>query len=93
MSDLEDAEQSVDPPRAVLQAKVERPKPSEVPLDLVYQSASRSPGSTQHYLEALKVLHHSQDIVVCGADGRVRRPAKNYSLSDVIEHSRRIRLI
>lgn len=33
MSDLEDAEQSVDPPRAVLQAKVERPKPSEVPLE------------------------------------------------------------
>lgn len=61
--------------------------------DLVYQSASRSPGSTQHYLEALKVLHHSKDIVVCGADGHVRRPSKNYSLNDLVEHSRRIRLL
>ncbi|MDE2598434.1 MAG: three-Cys-motif partner protein TcmP [Rhodocyclaceae bacterium] len=61
--------------------------------ELVYQSASRSPGSTQHYLEALKVLHQSQDIIVCNADGRLRRPAKNYNLSDVVEHSKRIRLI
>jgi three-Cys-motif partner protein len=61
--------------------------------ELVHQSASRSPGSTQHYIEALKVLHQSQDIVVCNADGRVRRPAKNYSLSDLVEYSRRIRLL
>jgi hypothetical protein len=45
MSDLEDAEQSVDPPRAVLQAKVERPKPSEVPLEQRHLVGARQPSN------------------------------------------------
>lgn len=64
-----------------------------VPLgNLIYDCASRSPGSTQHFIEAAGVLHHSHDIVICSADGRVRRPSKRYGLDDLVEHSRRVRL-
>lgn len=60
--------------------------------ELIECCASRSPGSTQHFLEAARELHVSSDIVICDANGNVRRPSKSYKLEDVVEHSRKIRL-
>ncbi|WP_018605551.1 three-Cys-motif partner protein TcmP [Uliginosibacterium gangwonense] len=60
--------------------------------ELIEGCVSRSPGSTQHFLEAAHVLHTSQDIVVCDASGCIRRPSKNYNFDDVVEPSRLIRL-
>ncbi|MCL2160538.1 MAG: three-Cys-motif partner protein TcmP [Betaproteobacteria bacterium] len=64
-----------------------------IPLrELIESCVSRSPGSIQHFLNAARILHVSQDIVICDACGNVRRPSKHYSLDDIVEHSRRIRL-
>jgi three-Cys-motif partner protein len=60
--------------------------------ELIEGCVSRSPGSTQHFVEAARVLHVSNDVVICDASGNVRRPCKHYNLDDVVEHSRRIRL-
>lgn len=60
--------------------------------ELIEGCVSRSPGSTQHFLEAARVLHVSKDVVICDASGKVRRPSRHYSFDDVVEHSRRIRL-
>lgn len=65
-----------------------------IPLgQLIYACASQSPGSTQHFLEAAKLLHHSNDVIITGADGRKRQHSKHYHLDDVIEFSPQIRLI
>lgn len=60
--------------------------------ELVEGCVSQSPGSTQHFLDATRILHCSKDIVVCDASGKVRRPSKHYSLDDFVEPSYRIRL-
>jgi len=60
---------------------------------LVHACASQSPGSTQHFLEAASLLHHSNDVIITGADGRKRQHSKHYHLDDVIEYSQQIRLI
>lgn len=61
--------------------------------EVVLDCASQSPGSSSHFLEAAKHLHHSNRIIVTGKDGRVRRPSMRYHLDDVVEYSPQIWLL
>ena len=49
--------------------------------ELIKDCVSGSPGSTQHFLDGTQVLHAAKDIVVCDADGKVRRSAKHTGLA------------
>lgn len=63
--------------------------------DLIASCATRSPGSTEHFLAALNHLHQSKDVIISGQDGRVRDPlrSKRYHLDSVVERGAIIRLI
>lgn len=49
--------------------------------------ASSSTGAEQHFQLATQQLHRQKDIVVVGADGRLRRPSQHYNKDDVILRS------
>lgn len=53
--------------------------------------ASNSTGAEQHFQMATRQLHQQKDIVIIGADGRVRRPSQYYGKDDVILRSPQIR--
>lgn len=60
--------------------------------DLIERCAANSPGSTQHFMGGLSHLHRSGDVIVCSADGKMRRPSKTYHLDSIVEASRIFRL-
>jgi three-Cys-motif partner protein len=53
--------------------------------DVIQSLATRSPGSTEHFMAAAAQLHRSQDIVIADKNGRVLRPSKGYRMDSVIE--------
>lgn len=63
--------------------------------DLIASCATRSPGSTEHFITALNHLHQSKDVIISGPDGRVRHPrrSKRYHLDSLVERGPIIRLI
>mgnify|MGYP001809898712 CR=1 FL=1 len=63
--------------------------------DLIASCATRSPGSTEHFLAALNHLHQSRDVIISGPDGRVRDPSRSrrYHLDSLVERGPIIRLI
>lgn len=60
--------------------------------DLIEGCVAQSPGSTQHFIEAVRHLHSSHDVLISSPDGRVLRPAKNYHLDSMIEAAHTSRL-
>jgi three-Cys-motif partner protein len=73
--------------------------------DLIYKSAdgvkvkelftsciSKSTGAERHFQIATNHLHQQKDVIVLGADGRIRRPSKYYKRDDIIIRSPQLSL-
>lgn len=61
--------------------------------ELFTSCASSSTGSERHFQVATRQLHQQKDIVIVGADGRVREPSRSYHKDDVILRSPQFRLL
>lgn len=61
--------------------------------DLFYKSISNTPASEVHLQESIKRLHQEKSVSIQNADGKSRRPSKNYKKSDVITPSKQLILI
>jgi hypothetical protein len=61
--------------------------------EMIESCVTQSPGSTQHFIEAIYHLHSSRDVIIADSKGRVLQPSKNYHLDSMIEAAPTPRLI